>query len=186
LTIAAVVLAAGKASRFGGEDGAKLLVPFRGRPLVRWAVDAALGAGFDEVLVVTGAADLDAALPPEVVTVPNPRWAEGQATSLAAGLDAAGARGHDAVVVGLGDQPLIPTEAWRAIGFAEGEIVVATYDGVRRNPVRLARSVWPDVDREGDEGARTLMRRRPELVAEVACGGYPVDVDTREDLDRWS
>jgi CTP:molybdopterin cytidylyltransferase MocA len=186
MTTAAVVLAAGKASRFGGEDGAKLLAPFRGRPLVLWSVTAALSAGFDDVLVVTGAADLSEVLPPEVVVVPNPKWAEGQATSLAAALDAAEAKGHDAVVVGLGDQPLVPTEAWRAVGTTDGDIVVATYDGVRRNPVRLARSVWAEVDREGDEGARTLMRRRPELVTEVPCSGYPVDVDTREDLDRWS
>jgi CTP:molybdopterin cytidylyltransferase MocA len=186
MTSAAVVLAAGRASRFGEGDGAKLLAPFRDRPLVRWAVDAALGAGFDEVLVVTGAADLGGVLPPGVTAVPNPRWAEGQATSLAAALDVAGAHGHDAVVVGLGDQPLIPAEAWLAVGRSEAAIAVATYDGVRRNPVRLAREVWPEVDREGDEGARTLMRRRPELVAEVACAGYPVDVDTPEDLARWS
>jgi CTP:molybdopterin cytidylyltransferase MocA len=181
-----LVLAAGRASRFGGGDGAKLLAPFRGRPLVRWAVDAALGAGFDEVLVVTGAADLSAVLPDDVVPVPNPGWEQGQATSLAAGLDAAGARGHDVVVVGLGDQPLVPSEAWRAVGGCPSDIAVASYDGVRRNPVRLARSVWPEVDRHGDEGARALMRRRPELVAEVACAGCPVDVDTQEELDRWS
>ncbi len=186
MTVAGVVLAAGRASRFGGGEGAKLLAPFRGRPLVQWAVEAALGAGLDEVLVVTGAVDLASVLPPDVVLVANPRWAEGQATSLAAGLDAAEARGHEAVVVGLADQPLVSVEAWRAVGGAEGEVVVATYDGVRRNPVRLARSVWADVDREGDEGARTLMRRRPELVTEVACAGNPADVDTREDLDRWS
>ncbi|HEY2331280.1 MAG TPA: nucleotidyltransferase family protein [Acidimicrobiales bacterium] len=186
MTSAAIVLAAGRASRFGGEDGAKLLAPFRHRPLVRWAVDAAVEAGFDEVLVVTGAADLADVLPAGTVTVPNPRWAEGQATSLAAGLDAAEARGHDVVVVGLGDQPLVTAAAWQAVASAESPIAVATYDGVRRNPVRLAREVWPEVDREGDEGARTLMRRRPELVAEVACAGDPVDVDTREDLNRWS
>ncbi len=186
MTTAAIVLAAGRASRFGGEDGAKLLAPFRHRPLVRWALDAASEAGFDEVLVVTGAADLVEFLPAGIVPVDNPRWAEGQATSLAAGLDAAEARGHDVVVVGLGDQPLVTAAAWRAVGAADAAIAVATYDGVRRNPVRLAREVWSDVDREGDEGARTLMRRRPELVVEVACAGDPVDVDTREDLDRWS
>jgi molybdenum cofactor cytidylyltransferase len=186
MTAAGVVLAAGGASRFGEGHGAKLLAPFRGRPLVRCAVDAALDAGFDEVLVVTGAADLSGVLPASVVVVPNSRWADGQATSLAAALDAADERGHDVVVVGLGDQPLIPAEAWRAVGASDAAIAVATYDGVRRNPVRLARSVWAEVDREGDEVARTLMRRRPELVAEVACAGYPVDVDTPEDLARWS
>jgi CTP:molybdopterin cytidylyltransferase MocA len=186
MTTAAVVLAAGRASRFGGSDGAKLLVPFRGRPLVRWAVDAALAAGFDDVLVVTGAADLADVLPPLVVVVPNPRWAQGQATSLAAAVDAADERGHDAVVVGLGDQPLVPADAWRAVGTSVSVIAVATYDGVRRNPVRLGKAVWPELDREGDEGARTLMRRRPELVAEVPCAGDPADVDTPEDLARWS
>ncbi|MGD9798474.1 MAG: NTP transferase domain-containing protein [Acidimicrobiia bacterium] len=186
MTTAAVVLAAGRASRFEAGDGAKLLAPFRGRPLVRWAVDAAVEAGFDEVLVITGAADLTAVLPPGVVVVDNARWAEGQATSLAAAVDAAAERGHDAVVVGLGDQPLVTAGAWRAVGASPADIAVATYDGTRRNPVRLARPVWPELDREGDEGARTLMRRRPELVAEVACAGDPVDVDTREDLERWS
>jgi CTP:molybdopterin cytidylyltransferase MocA len=186
LTAAAVVLAAGRSSRFGGGDGAKLLAPFRGRPLVGWAVAAAAGAGLDEVLVVTGAVDLVGVLPAGVVAVPNPRWAEGQATSLGAGLDAAAARGHDAVVVGLGDQPLVTADDWRAVAAGAGAIAVATYDGARRNPVKLARSVWAEVDREGDEGARTLMRRRPELVTEVACAGSPVDVDTREDLTRWS
>jgi CTP:molybdopterin cytidylyltransferase MocA len=186
VTTAAVVLAAGRGSRFGGDDGAKLLAPFRGRPLVRWAVDAALEAGFDDLFVVTGAADLSGVLPPEAVTVPNLRWADGQATSLAVALDAAEARGHDAVVVGLGGDEGLVAEAWRAVGASDATIAVATYDGVRRNPVRLARAVWPEVDRDGDEGARTLMRRRPELVTEVACGGYPVDVDTPEDLARWS
>lgn len=186
MTTAAVVLAAGRASRFGGDPGAKLLAPFRGLPLVRWAVDAALAAGFDEVLVVTGAADLTSVLPDGVVIVVNPRWDEGQATSLAAAVDAAAERGHDAVVVGLGDQPLVAADAWRAVAASSSPIAVASYGGVRRNPVRLARSVWGDLDRQGDEGARTLMRRRPELVADVPCAGDPADVDTTEDLARWS
>src|SRR5690606_30237965 len=98
----------GRASRFGGDPGAKLLAPFRGRPLAVWALEAAAGAGLDQVVVVTGAADLAPLLPDGVTAVPNPRWADGQATSLAAGVAAAEAAGHDAVVVGLADQPLIP------------------------------------------------------------------------------
>jgi CTP:molybdopterin cytidylyltransferase MocA len=153
--------------------------------MVAWALEAA--GVLDALLVVTGAVELTALLPAGAQEVPNERWAEGQATSLAAGLDAAAAAGHDAVVVGLGDQPLIPAEAWRRVGAATATaIAVATYDGARRNPVRLAAEVWPLVPREGDEGARRLLRGRPDLVGEVACPGDPADVDTQEDLATWS
>jgi molybdenum cofactor cytidylyltransferase len=182
VTTAAIVLAAGGGSRFEG-DGHKLLAPFRGRPLVAWALEAA--GGLDELVVVTGAVDLP--LPPHAREVRNPRWAEGQATSLAAGIAAAEALGHDAVVVGLGDQPLVPAEAWRLVAAATATpIAVATYGGRRRNPVRLAAEVWPLLPTEGDEGARAVLRRRPDLVAEVVCPGEPADVDTQEDLTTWN
>jgi molybdenum cofactor cytidylyltransferase len=156
---------------------------------VAWAVDHAAGAGLDETVVVAGAVDLTAAIPAGVTVVTNRRWAEGQATSLAVAIEHAYAAGHDAIVVGLGDQPLVPPDAWAAVGRAPQlriGIVVATYEGRRRNPVRLPRSVWPLLPTTGDEGARVLMRERPELVREVACAGVPADVDTVEDLETWS
>ena len=189
MSVAAVVLAAGGGSRFSGSSH-KLLAPFRGRPLVTWAVEAAsaYGGGFDEVVVVEGAVDLSSVLPAGVVRLVNGRWAEGQATSLGVAVEHARGAGHSAIVVGLADQPLVPASAWRTMRWAplEPPIAVATYDGRRGNPVRLASSVWDLLRFEGDEGARELMRREPSLWGEVACEGNPADVDTVEDLDQWS
>jgi CTP:molybdopterin cytidylyltransferase MocA len=184
LTVAAVVLAAGEGSRFDGPTH-KLVVPFRGRPLVEWAVNAALDASLDATLVVVGAVDL--AVPDGAVVVRNPRWSEGQATSLHVAIEAARTAGHDAVVIGLGDQPLVPADAWRSVAACLAcPIATATFDGKRRPPVRLSAEVWPLLPTSGDEGARVVMRARPDLVIEVPCIGEPIDIDTREDLDRWS
>lgn len=185
MTTAAILLAAGGGTRFEGETH-KLLAPLRGRPVVCWALEAAIGAGLDQTFVVTGAVDLGAWLPEGVTAIANPRWAEGQATSLQLGLQHAGRCGHDAVVVGLGDAPFVEAEAWRRVAADPHPIAVATYDGARRNPVKLAAAVWPLLPSTGDEGARNLMRLRPELVGEVACPGHPGDIDTVEDLQRWN
>jgi CTP:molybdopterin cytidylyltransferase MocA len=182
----AVVLAAGGGTRFTA-PGHKLLAERDGTTVIEHAVTAALAA-LGEVVVVTGAAKLPRAVIdlPGVRLLEHPGWAQGQATSLAAALDAVVADGDiDAIVVGLGDQPSIPAEAWRRVAAAKSPIAIATYDGRRRNPVRLHRSIWALLPRSGDEGARALVRLRPDLVEEVPCSGSPDDIDTPEDLQRW-
>ena len=191
-----VILAAGGGTRFRDSAGVlgmpvahKLLAPVRGSTVFEHALANAVEAGIGPVAVVTGAVTLPALTRfPTVIVLHNDSWADGQATSLALGLGWADREGLGAVLCGLGDQPFIPAEAWRAVADADSNatIVVATYRGKRRNPVRLARSVWPLVPTSGDEGARTLMAERPELVLEVACVGNPADIDTAEDLLSWS
>jgi CTP:molybdopterin cytidylyltransferase MocA len=181
----AVLLAAGGGTRFTGSTH-KLLAEIDGRPVWRWSLDHLLEAGFDDVVVVTGAAPLELGGLP-VHTRPNPDWAEGQATSVQAGLAAAGALGATSAVIGLADQPGVTAAAWRAVADAPpAPIVIATYGGRRGpNPVRLHRDVWPLLPTSGDEGARAVIAEHPDWVTTVACLGSPHDIDTLEDLHRW-
>jgi molybdenum cofactor cytidylyltransferase len=188
----ALLLAAGRGSRYHGPTH-KLLAPFRGRPLYEWALDAALAAVGEVWLVWGGAGD-----PPEtlrqtagVTVLINDRWSFGQATSLSLGIAHALALAADDrpqhLIVGLADQPLIPAEAWRRVDAERSSpIAVATYDGRRRNPVRLSQDVWTLIPSAGDEGARSLLNDRPELVTLVPCPGNPADIDTTEDLVQWN
>lgn len=192
LRTAAVVLAAGSGSRYGGMTH-KLMASFRGTTVLAWALHHADEGGLDELLVVTSAATtahviaLAATIRTPLVVIENPRAHEGQATSLCLALERAGNRCHDAVVAGLGDQPLIEPATWTALASATSTpIAVATYDGQRRNPVRLARDVWHLVPDQGDEGARGLLRLRPDLVTEIPSRGNPADIDTVEDLQQWN
>jgi CTP:molybdopterin cytidylyltransferase MocA len=186
--VSAIVLAAGAGSRFGG---GKLLARLGGQPLIQAVLDNLRQAPVDEVIVVVGADAerlREVCEPYGVRTVANEEWERGQSTSVLAGLRASGGR---AAVVLLGDQPFVGAEAVERLvaAFAEGaKVTVATYGGKRRNPVLFSREVWPLLEAElaGDEGARSVLRRHPELVVEVPCDGVgdPVDVDTREDLRR--
>ncbi|MDW3217736.1 MAG: nucleotidyltransferase family protein [Acidimicrobiales bacterium] len=182
---AAVILAAGAGTRFAGPKH-KLLTVVRGKPIVRHAVDNARAAGFDEVIVVGGCVDLVDVMPDDVTILHNERWEDGQSTSLRAATLYADARGHDAVVVGLGDQPGVSPDAWRAVGDATGDIAAADFGKGPRPPVRLAASQWASLPVSGDEGARRLMRERPEMVEAVPCEGDDADVDTLQDLRRWT
>ena len=191
-----VVLAAGAGRRF--EDIrhkllARLTEP--GPTILEMALRHALDADIGPLVVVTGALDETALRTdvgvgrlldqPTVHVRHNAAWADGQAGSLQVGLAAVADLGHDAAVVGLADQPFVPAQAWIEVADGLGPITVATYDGRRGNPVKLHASVWGLLPANGDEGARVLMRDRPDLVVEVPCSGSPDDIDTVEDLHQW-
>ena len=190
MSIAGVILAAGAGSRFEASGGAgpKPLAEVDGVALVDRSLAAVVEAGLDEVVLVDGRTDLSDRGGSDVTVLHNPAWADGIATSLQVAVAHARDAGHETIVVGLADQPGITADAWRAVATAPAEppIAVATYAGRRGNPVRLTAAVWDLLPTTGDEGARTLMRERPELVREVPCTGEPWDVDTVEDLERWS
>jgi CTP:molybdopterin cytidylyltransferase MocA len=190
--IAGLVLAAGRSSRMGS---LKVLLPIGGRPLVRFAIEAAGAAALDDVVVVVGrdgdlVADTITGFGIEGVrTVGNDDWRSGQASSLRAGLDAM-APGTDAAVVMLADQPTIGAAAITAVVDAfragAGPVVQASYGGRPAHPTLLARPVWRELaSLTGDVGAREAIAGHPEWRTLVEVGGdVPADVDTQEDYER--
>lgn len=182
--VAGVLLAAGEGKRLGTP---KALVELGGRRLVDRAAGVLRDGGTAPVVVVAGAAPLAV---PGAVVVPNPQWAAGMGSSLAAGLRAVPAD-CAAAVVALVDQPLIGAAVIRrlvAAYRAGAGLAVAAYHGKPRNPVLLSREHWAGVlaAAVGDTGARPYLRAHPGLVTMVECAdiGRPDDVDTAEDLAR--
>ena len=183
--VVAVVLAAGLGTRYHGPTH-KLLAPFRGHRVIDLAVAAPLAAGFGHVVVVTGDVELDLVADDRISVINNPRPVDGQASSLRLGIARAAELGATAVVVGLGDAPLVDAELWHRVASAPGPLAIADHDGSAIPPTRIDASVWDLLPREGDEGARALVRGRPELVTRVPCTSLSPDIDTEEDLARWS
>jgi molybdenum cofactor cytidylyltransferase len=187
-----LVLAAGASTRFGST---KALARLGGRPLLQHVLDtaAALRLG-DLILVVGDAADaiLGAVDPRGARVVRNPDPGRGLASSLQVGLATVASIDRavdvEAVLVLLGDQPLVRPDVVRAlldaVVPAGRSIVVPAYAaGGGANPALLLRAAWPlGAALEGDRGMGPVIAAHPELVVEVPVAGSNPDVDTPADL----
>ena len=146
--IIAVVLAAGRSTRMG--DVNKLLTPWQDNPVVAHVVDAALAVNdLSEVAVVTGhqAGAVEAVLGDGITPVHNPDFATGMASSLKVGIAWAKQHQADAVLVLLGDMPLVTSLQIEQILAVQSEagnqaIVQATNQGMPGNPVLLPASLF--------------------------------------------
>ena len=167
MRIAAIVLAAGEASRFGSPKQRLLL------PLV---LDRLRETSVDEILVVEGAHELAAE---ETRIVSCPEWARGPGASLRCGLAALGEDFVAAVVV-LADGPALSPQAVERVlddWGVRGGLVAASYDGARGHPLVLGRADWSAIPDEG---------LRDRSVHLVPCDdlGSPGDIDVPEDLEE--
>lgn len=185
--IAGAILAAGAGTRFAAPP--KQLYRLGGRPLIEYAIAAmSSAAGLGRIVVVLGAhageitqgADLGRATP-----LLARDWSTGQAAGLRAAVrelcDA------DAIVVTLGDQPLIsPTAIERVIAASTGthDAVRASYGGTYGHPVVLMARLFPGVlGIDGDRGARDLLSGAAVHAVDCTGLGSVADVDTIADID---
>jgi molybdenum cofactor cytidylyltransferase len=186
--IASIVLAAGFARRMGRQ---KLLLELRGKPVLRWSVEAVL-PHVGDVVVVTGGDDAAVRATLEGLPVRfavNPRPQAGQGSSIAVGM-AALKPWTAAVLIALGDQPRVPEGVVPALLRARektGKAIAApVYRGIQGTPVLFAGEVFGELaGLAGDAGARAVVQARPERVARVDIDApMPLDVDTPEDYAR--
>jgi molybdenum cofactor cytidylyltransferase len=191
LHVAAVVLAAGSASRMAGSGHHKLLAQFDGVPLVRQSVETVLRSKADRSVVVTGYRSEDiekalSALDAEIVI--NAEFATGMASSLKAGL-AAVRDGADGLLVVLADMPGIRREHLdemiAAFRREQGRAIIRAVSGGKRgNPVILPASTFDAISKlTGDIGARPVIERSGLAVVDVDIGeAAHIDTDTPEEI----
>jgi len=185
--IYAVILAAGRASRF---DGDKLTKRLSGKPLLHYSLTAAQAVFPGRVLLVAGHE------PEEIIessgglatrVVVNPDYLAGQGSSIAVGVRACW-DDADAIVIMLADQPLVTPEILGQLAANwtgdDKHIVVSDYGDSRGPPVLFGKGAFDQLcELDGDHGAKEIIQSREFDVTTIAAGSAGFDVDTPEDLE---
>ena len=188
-----MVLAAGLSSRLGQP---KQLLRLSGRPLVDWPLAALRAVGVNPLVLVLGHREEEVIVAVDthgVHVVRNLRYAEGLSGSLKLGILSIAALAPEVqgTLVLTADQPLVDPKLLRALidefGRGTHPIVATAYADHTGVPMLLGRDSWAMLDAiGGDQGARALLRARPELVSTVTAPDerMALDVDTMADYQR--
>jgi CTP:molybdopterin cytidylyltransferase MocA len=176
VTLAIALLAAGGATRFGG---GKLDADCAGKPLGRWALEAALATPHERLAVIVGDTAPGFASGCELLV--NERAGEGLGTSAA--LAARWAKGSDALLMLLADMPLVSTETLQKLAEGGGPAAVAYPGGRPGAPTCFPSALFPALEAlTGDLGAAQVLRGLTDVTL-IATGPNELrDVDRPEDL----
>jgi molybdenum cofactor cytidylyltransferase len=198
---AAIILAAGESVRLGQP---KQLLNFRGKPLLRGAIDSAHAADCAPIIVVI--ADVEEEAPAtialrhgieraiagsEAVLVENPDWRRGLGTSIRAGVRTVAPNNVDALVLLVCDQPLVDSTTISLIRARREQtgksIVASAYSDTLGVPALFDRSFFDALlVLADDEGAKSVIINHPEDVAQIAFPNGAIDIDTPADWENLS
>ena len=175
------VLAAGRASRFGG---GKLDADLGGRPVGQWVLDAVAAAGLAPgVIVVPAAVPGFADAAPGWGLLPNPRAAAGLGTSVSAAAQEAARRGAARLLVLLADMPLLDPGHVRALFESAAPAATRYPRDTPGVPVVLPADLFPELAGiTGDRGAAAVLRGRADVTLVDPPPGMLADIDRPEDL----
>ena len=191
--IAILLLAAGSSSRLGRS---KQLVSIKGQPLLLKSMNAAIETGIENIIVVLGANEQEHHQLIEdarVHVVVNADWKKGMGSSLKTGLSYLLQQlpRAEAVITMVCDQPLITSDQLKKL-IAEHEssrsaIVASFYQGVAGVPVLFDLTLFSELLLLPDDaGAKKIIQQHPHLVKTVPFPGGEIDIDTEDDLRKFS
>jgi len=180
--VSGIILAAGQSSRMGQP---KQLLALGGKPMLWHVAMTACQAGFDEVIVITGAYEREVKeavqdLPLKVIY--NEDWMQGQSASVKKAVQSI-ANESQAVVFLLADQPLVDIELIHNLIQTYHEtgasIIMPRFQNIPGNPVLFDVGVWRAalLQLSGDEGARQIIRKNQEAIQYVESKNATIFLD---------
>lgn len=186
MKLGCVVMAAGNARRFGEN---KLAARFRGKSLIRWALEAVPGDVFDAVAVVTQYPEIaELAKEFHFAAIRNEHPDFGISHTIKLGLTEL--RDCDGVLFLVSDQPLLRRESVTALAELwkqqPDKIAALGHDGVRGNPCLFPARFFPELlELREDRGGNAVIRRHEaDLVLLEVDGAELYDVDTVRALEH--
>lgn len=184
-----IILAAGESRRLGQP---KQNLVFQNKTLLERAIEAALGSGCQPVIVVLGANAglIDLSTNGDVKLVHNPNWSEGMASSIRTGINELKKYNDvERVLIMLCDQPFVDVKLIGAMQTRQQQtgktIVACSYGNTIGVPALLSKSLFPELLLlRGNEGARHILKDRPQELTIIPFEKGIVDIDTFDDYNR--
>ncbi len=188
--ISAILLGAGESRRMGVN---KLTLPWGKWTVLEHCLHTLLQSEVEEVIVVINHRIKKKVFLPQshrVKVVINPYYRKGMSTSLRRGLQAVDRR-NDAILIALGDQPLLKTKTInalaRAFALRKGTIVIPTYHGIEGHPVIFSKTYKEELTKiKGDRGGKNLIKRYPREIwkVKIRSEGVVKDIDIWKDYKK--
>lgn len=185
-----VILAAGSSTRLGIS---KQLLSYNGKTLLQHAIDEAVKAGADPIVVVLGfkAEEIsDTINRNNIGLFINTNWQEGMASGISGGVSKAISldKNLERLIIAVCDQPFVSAALFNELNKIQQEsqkpIVASAYADTIGTPVLFTKKYFPRLQElTGEEGAKKIVKANMDDVAAVEFSPGEIDIDTVDDYD---